>query len=111
MKHSTGSFLKIWFPGTTAGKNIQVGIYSACYKLSMLVTLFVQAFKMGAEPFFFKQAEGLNAQKTYARVMKLFVLLLTVMFLAVSLFLPVWSLIIQKKYSVGLKIVPILSDC
>jgi O-antigen/teichoic acid export membrane protein len=101
-------FLKIWLPGTTQERLVQLGIYSACYKLSMLITLFVQAFKMGAEPFFFKQAEGLNAQKTYARVMKLFVVLLTVMFLAVSLFLPVWALINDSKYSVGLKIVPIL---
>jgi len=101
-------FLKMWLPGTLEERIIQVGIYGACYKLAMLITLFVQAFKMGAEPFFFKQAEGLNAQKTYARVMKLFVLLLTVMFLFVSLFLPAWSLIIQKRYRVGIQIVPIL---
>jgi O-antigen/teichoic acid export membrane protein len=30
----------------------EVGIYSACYKLSILITLAVQAFRMGAEPFF-----------------------------------------------------------
>ena len=34
----------------------QVGIYSGCYKLSLLITLFVQAFRMGAEPFFFRQS-------------------------------------------------------
>jgi O-antigen/teichoic acid export membrane protein len=101
-------FLKAWLPGTPEERFVQLGIYSACYKLSMLITLFVQAFKMGAEPFFFKQAEELNPQKTYARVMKLFVILLTVMFLAVSLFLPVWSLLIESKYRVGLQIVPIL---
>ncbi len=101
-------FLKLWIPGTADEKLVQVGIYSACYKLAMLITLFVQAFKMGAEPFFFKQASALNAQKTYARVMKLFVILLTVMFLAVSLFLPIWSLINDPKYSAGLKIVPVL---
>jgi O-antigen/teichoic acid export membrane protein len=101
-------FLKIWLKGTPDENLVQVGIYSACYKLSMLISLFVQAFKMGAEPFFFKQAESLNPQKTYARVMKLFVLLLTVMFLAVSLFLPVWSLINDAKYRVGVRVVPIL---
>ncbi|HLU86885.1 MAG TPA: oligosaccharide flippase family protein, partial [Taishania sp.] len=30
----------------------QVGIYSACYKLAMLVTIFLQAYKYAAEPFF-----------------------------------------------------------
>ena len=63
-----------------AAKN-QVAIYSACYKLSILITLFIQAFRMGAEPFFFKQAEGQNPQKVYARVMKFFVITITVMFL------------------------------
>jgi O-antigen/teichoic acid export membrane protein len=101
-------FLSIWLPGTPDEKFMQLGIYSACYKLSMLITLFVQAFKMGAEPFFFKQAEGQNPQKTYARVMKFFVIVVTTMFLAVSLFLPIWSRLIDERYRVGLDIVPIL---
>jgi O-antigen/teichoic acid export membrane protein len=100
--------LKARLPGTAEFRNQQVGIYNACYKLSMLITLFVQAFKMGAEPFFFKQAEAENPQKTYARVMKLFVIVVTTMFLVVSLFLPVWSRINGPKYRVGLNIVPIL---
>lgn len=100
--------LKAWLPGTEEYRNEQVGIYNACYKLSLLITLFVQAFKMGAEPFFFKQAEGQNPQKVYARVMKFFVIVVTAMFLGVSLFLPIWSRLIGPGYRVGLKIVPIL---
>lgn len=100
--------LKAWLPGSVNFRNEQVGIYNACYKLSLLITLFVQAFRMGAEPFFFKQAEGQNPQKVYARVMKFFVIVVTTMFLAVSLFLPVWSRMIGPEYRVGLKIVPIL---
>lgn len=100
--------LKAWLPGTAEFRNEQVGIYNACYKLSLLITLFVQAFRMGAEPFFFKQAEGQNPQKTYARVMKFFVIVVTTMFLAVSLFLPIWSRMIGPAYRVGLAIVPIL---
>ena len=42
---------------------------------------------MGAEPFFFKQAEGQNPQKTYARVMKFFVIIITLMFLVVALYI------------------------
>lgn len=100
--------IKAWLPGTVEYRNEQVGIYNACYKLSLLITLFVQAFKMGAEPFFFKQAEGQNPQKVYARVMKFFVIVVTAMFLAVSLFLPVWSRLIGPNYRSGLSIVPIL---
>ncbi|RTL58585.1 MAG: polysaccharide biosynthesis protein [Sphingobacteriales bacterium] len=87
----------------------EVGIYSACYKLSILISLFIQAFRMGAEPFFFKQAEGQDAHKVYARVMKFFVIIITVMFLVVALYLDVWKYFIQnKKMWTGLKVVPIL---
>lgn len=95
-------------PGTTNHKEVQVGIYNACYKLSILITLFVQAFRMGAEPFFFKQAGTQNQQQTYARVMKFFVIIITVMFLAVSLFIVVWRHFIDSKYWGGLRVVPIL---
>ena len=99
-----------WAPvqSIEAAKN-EVGIYSACYKLSILITLFIQAFRMGAEPFFFKQAAGLNPQKTYARVMKFFVITITVMFLVVALYLDIWKYFIRKEsFWVGLKVVPIL---
>lgn len=87
----------------------QVGIYSAVYKLAILITLFIQAFRMGAEPFFFKQASGGNAPRTYARVMKFFVILICFMFLAVALFLDVWKHFLQNERQwEGLKVVPIL---
>lgn len=97
-----------WLPGTELYKQQQVGIYNACYKLSILITLFIQAFKMGAEPFFFKQATEANAPKTYATIMKFFVITITVMFLVVSLYLPIWQYFIGPQYRVGLSVVPIL---
>lgn len=100
--------LRAWLPGIEEYKQEQVGIYNACYKLSILITLFIQAFKMGAEPFFFKQAQGLQPQKVYARVMKFFVLTILVMFLVVSMFMPIWQYFIGPAYRVGLGIVPIL---
>lgn len=100
--------LRAWLSGSALFKDEQVGIYNACYKLSILITLFIQAFKMGAEPFFFKQAEGLNPQRTYARVMKFFVIILSFMFLVVTLYLPIWQFMVGKQYRGGLSIVPIL---
>lgn len=100
--------LRWWLPGSTEFREEQVGIYNACFKLSILITLFIQAFRMAAEPFFFKQAEGKDPQKVYARVMKFFVITICLMFLAVSLFLPVWQIMIGPEYRVGLKVVPIL---
>ncbi len=100
--------LRWWLPGSETHREEQVGIYNACYKLSILITLFIQAFRLGAEPFFFKQAEGDNPQKVYARVMKFFVITITVMFLVVSMYIPVWKHFIGPKYWSGLAVVPIL---
>jgi O-antigen/teichoic acid export membrane protein len=99
-----------WGPSSsTMDAETQVGIYSACYKLSLLITLFIQAFRMGAEPFFFKQSEQENPQRVYARVMKFFVITITVMFLFVVLYLDIWKHFIRRPSMwVGLKVVPIL---
>lgn len=87
----------------------QVGIYSACYKLSLLINMFLQAFRLAAEPFFFKQSKNKNAPETYARVMKYIVIAMTCMFLVVMLYIDFWKHFIQNKEMwSGLKVVPIL---
>jgi O-antigen/teichoic acid export membrane protein len=100
--------LRWWLPGDIIYREAQVGVFNACAKLAILITLFVQAFKMSAEPFFFKQAEAGNPQKVYARVMKFFVIILSVAFLAVSLFMTIWKYFIGPAYREGLGIVPIM---
>jgi len=99
-----------WAPVTSVdAAKAEVGIYSACYKLSILISLAVQAFRMGAEPFFFKQSKEENAPKVYARVMKFFVITLCFMFLMVAMYLDIWKLFIRNpKMWVGLKVVPVL---
>lgn len=85
-----------------------VGIYSANYKLAIFITLFIQAFRLGAEPFFFNQSKDKNAPHTYARVMKWFVLTLCIAFLFTALYLDVWVRIIGSSYRSGVGVVPIL---
>lgn len=94
--------------GSLKAAKSEVGIYSACYKLSILISLFIQAFRMGAEPFFFKSAQGQDPQRVYARVMKFFVIVICFMFLVVALFLDIWRYFIHKNYWSGLRVVPIL---
>lgn len=87
----------------------QVGIYAACYKLSLLINMFLQAFRLAAEPFFFKQAKSKDAPETYARVMKYIVIAMSCMFLVVMLYIDFWKYFIQNKEMwTGLKVVPIL---
>jgi O-antigen/teichoic acid export membrane protein len=101
--------LRWWAPGGAAAAKADVGIYSACYKLSILISLFIQAFRMGAEPFFFKQSAEENAQRIYARVMKFFVITITLMFLVVALYLDIWKQFIRDETMwEGLKVVPVL---
>jgi O-antigen/teichoic acid export membrane protein len=102
--------LQRWSPLKGDAATFEVGIYSACYKLSILITLFVQAFRMGAEPFFFKQSGEENAARVYARVMKFFVLTICFMFLLVALYLNVWKTLFirDEKMWEGLRVVPIL---
>lgn len=86
----------------------ELAIYSANYKIAIFITLFVQAFKMSAEPFFFGQATQKNAPGTYARVMKWFVITLCIAFLFTALYLDLWKYFIGPAYRQGLGVVPIL---
>jgi len=86
----------------------QVGIYSACYKISLLMTILIQAFKYAAEPFFFSYAKETNARDVYADVMKYFVIICSLIFLGVMLYIDVVKYFVGFKYWEGLKIVPIL---
>lgn len=99
------------YPGTTSEAFSQSGIYSANYKLAVVIVLFIQAFRMGAEPFFFKQSTSENAQRTYARIMKFFVITCCFCFLSVTLFLDIWKYFMgtaHPEYYTGLKVVPLL---
>jgi O-antigen/teichoic acid export membrane protein len=87
----------------------QVGIYSACYKLAMLVTILLQAYRYAAEPFFFAQMKNAEKNKTYSKVMNFFVATVCFVFLLVSLNIDFFKLFIQTKaYYAGLGVVPIL---
>lgn len=101
-----------FFEGTIEQAKSANGIYSANYKLAILIMLFIQAFRMGAEPFFFQQSANKQAPETYARVMKFFVIVCCLCFLFIVLFLDVWKLLLTTKYpeyAQGIMIVPILA--
>ena len=100
------------FNGTAEEARSANGIYSANYKLAVLIVLFIQTFRMGAEPFFFKQANKDNAGETYAKIMHFFIIVCSLCFLGVVLFLDIWKHFMginkHPEYLQGLFIVPIL---
>lgn len=85
-----------------------VGIYSACYKISVFMTIFIQAFRFAAEPFFFSQAAHEQAREMYARVMKYFVVACLFIFLGIVMFMDIVQYFVGKEFRVGIAIVPIL---
>ncbi|MFZ9942952.1 MAG: polysaccharide biosynthesis C-terminal domain-containing protein [Bacteroidia bacterium] len=87
---------------------VQLGIYGACYKLSILMTLFIQAFRYAAEPFFFNQFGKDDAKENYARVTKYFCITCAIVFLGVMLYIDLFKHFIGEPYRVGLSVVPIL---
>ena len=92
-------------------KNIgayQLGVYSACYKIAMLMTIFTTAFKYAVEPFFFSTAGDKNSKRLNAVVMKYYVLFCLFIFLGTMMNLPWLKNAISIKFQVGLDVVPIL---
>jgi O-antigen/teichoic acid export membrane protein len=100
--------LRRLLPGDPQSVKIAVAIYAANYRIAIFITLFIQAFRMAAEPFFFAQSTDKDAPKTYAKVMKWFVITLCFAFLFTALFLDIWKYMVGGAYRSGLGVVPIL---
>ncbi|MFM1875494.1 MAG: hypothetical protein RL266_1231 [Bacteroidota bacterium] len=87
----------------------QLGVYGACYKLSIVISLMIQAFRYAAEPFFFSQQKEAGSKQLYAKVMTFFVWVLAGTFLFVMLYIDLFKYFIPNEdYWPGLKVVPIL---
>jgi O-antigen/teichoic acid export membrane protein len=86
------------------------GAYSACYKLAVFMTLFIQAFRMGAEPFFFNYSTEENAKEIYATILKYFTIVGALGLLIVTVYIdwirPIF--INNESYLLALDIVPIV---
>lgn len=84
------------------------GIYGACYKIAILMTIFIQAFRFAAEPFFFGKAKEKDSERTYAVIMKYFIIFCLFLFLGTLMNLPWIKYLVAEEYWSGLKVVPIL---
>jgi O-antigen/teichoic acid export membrane protein len=85
----------------------EVGIYSGCARISVFLSLFNQAFRMGAEPFFFSHAKNKNAGQTYSRIMDYFVITMCIMFVGVVANIEILKHYVNNRaYWVGLPVVP-----
>ncbi len=102
------ALLKYLLPYDPQTNMKMLGIYSACYKLSILMTLFIQAFRYAAEPFFFAYSDKSDARTIYAKVLKFFVIFCVFIFLLVTLFIDFFKYFLGDEFRAGLEVVPIL---
>jgi len=88
----------------------EIGMYSACYKLALFMTLFATAYRLGIEPFFFSHAKTENPQKNYARILEFFVAFGSIILLSVVVFADILKPIIVRSeaYWEAMWIVPII---
>lgn len=86
------------------------GVYGACFKLAVVMVLFLQAFRFAYEPFIFDKAksQGEDKKQTYSIVMKWFVAFAMLIFLAVMVYMPLLELFIGRSYRSGIGVVPII---
>lgn len=88
----------------------EMGIYAACYKLAIFMNLYIMAFRLGAEPFFFNHAKNKDAKKTYARIMNYFVIIGALVFVVIVVYIDFLKelFIHNSEYWSAIQIVPIV---
>ena len=97
-----------FYPGRSSQDAL--GIYGNCYKLSVFMSLAIQAFKYSAEPFFLGKKTEANDQSNLALVTHWFIIICTFLWVGVSVNL-FWikTLFLRREiYWEGIGIVPIL---
>lgn len=104
--------LKFWLtPGVyPSHTNMEIlGIFGAVYKLSIFMTLGIQAFRYAAEPFFFSQAGNKQSPELFSKVMHWFIIFGCFAFLAISINLDILQYLLRSpEYRMGIEIVPVL---
>ncbi|MCM1450364.1 MAG: lipopolysaccharide biosynthesis protein [Clostridiales bacterium] len=90
-----------------------LGVYGACYKVAVIMVMFLQAFRFAYEPFVFSKhrEKGMTTEQKlndYSRVMTWFIALGLLIFLGVMAYMPLLRYFISPAYFDGLKVVPVI---
>jgi len=88
----------------------EIGMYSACYKLALFMTLFATAYRLGIEPYFFSHSKTKYPQKNYANILEFFVAFGSIILLTVVVFADILKpfIIRSEAYWEAMWIVPII---
>lgn len=86
----------------------ELGIYGACYKVAMLLSIGIQAYRFAAEPFIFSLAADKTRDRSQASIMKFYFIVACFIALVIVCFLDVALLLIGEEYREGKNVIPIL---
>ncbi|MGB3848340.1 MAG: oligosaccharide flippase family protein [Tunicatimonas sp.] len=97
-----------FYPNTTPQEAL--GAYGACFKLTVFMTLAIQAFRYAGEPFFFSNAQDKESPKLFAQVMHYFTVFSILILVGVSVNLTlIGTLFLRSEaYWTALYVVPFL---
>lgn len=86
----------------------QLGVYGACAKIAVVMTMFTQAFRYAYEPFIFAQHKSKDQTLAYSIAMKYFIIFALLIFLAVMFYIDLLKYFVAKEYFEGIRVVPIV---
>ncbi len=86
----------------------EVGVYGAVYKISIFMTLFIQAYRYAAEPFFFQSTGKNDSREVCARALKYFVFAMGFILFGIVALIDVVKHFIGEEFQDGICIVPVL---
>ena len=103
---------KILFPLLFADKaeaTTQLGIYGACFKIAVVMVMFIQAYRYAIEPYIFKRSKESDDKSSNAITTLYFTIFALLIYLGVSFYLDdVFKYLVSPAYYEGLKVVPIV---
>lgn len=97
----------IVYPDDAVGMT-ELGIYSACFKVAMIMMMFTNAFRYAYEPFIFQKYGSRDCKESYSDAMKWYLIASFFIFLVMVFYLDIIQYLLQEQYRVGLKIVPLV---
>ena len=101
---------KILLPRLMPGEDgmVQLGIYGACVKIAMIMSLLTQAFRYAYEPIVFADNKDRNSPSTLADGTLYFIVFTLLAFLGVMVFMPVLQHFVGAGYRSGLGVIPVV---
>lgn len=101
---------KILYPFLMPGAEgkVQLGIYGACVKIAMIMSLLTQAFRYAYEPIVFNGSRDKNSPETLADGMQYFIIFTLLAFLGVVFYMPIVKHFVNASYWEGLGVIPIV---